>query len=267
MMQRSILVFLLFFFVSFPLLGKEQGADKQQWQNPKDNMIFIRIPAGNLLAEIPSDTTGEVKPKEEKISFPDGFWMGKTEVTVKQFRNFIKQTKYVTEAEKANNKFTWKSPGFKQQDNHPVVYLNYKDALAYTLWAGVELPTQAEWLYACRADTTTRYYWGNTVDDRFVWHRANSIYGTRPVATKLPNPWGLYDMVGSAWEYAKVCENNYTTLGSSWTRCPSYKTRQGFMAENMLAETLSPRLKKCEPNNDYPWDDDRGFRCVKRINR
>ncbi len=151
------------------------------------------------------------------------------------------------------------------------MWLSYHDALSYARWAGVDLPTEAEWLYACRAGSTTKFFWGDVVDDRYVWHRCNTGgTGTRPVATTLPNAWGLYDMVGNAWEYCKTFDNDayFVLRGASWTRCPQYRTRQGTMTDNLLEEAVAPRCQRFDPNPKFPpylWDDDRGFRCIRRV--
>jgi formylglycine-generating enzyme required for sulfatase activity len=237
-------------------------------------MTFMWAPPGTLAAQVPVGQKGadnSEKTVTREVTFVQGFWFGRTEVTVRQFRRFVKQTDYATDAEKAGNRFTWKSPGFPQGPDHPVVYLSYHDALSYAQWAGADLPTEAEWLYACRGSSTTKFYWGDTVDDRFLWHRCNTQgTGTRPVARKRPNAWGLYDMVGNAWEYCKGDggEACFATRGGSWTRCPQYRTRQGAMTGNLLEETVAPRLQPCDPNPKYPpypWDDDRGFRCIRRV--
>jgi formylglycine-generating enzyme required for sulfatase activity len=240
-------------------------------RNPKDGMTFVWVPAGSLMAQVPvelKDTSDPEKTVAQEVTFAEGFWLGRTEVTVGQFRRFVEQTGHVTDAEKAGNRFTWKSPGFPQEANHPVVYLSYQDALCYTRWAGVDLPTEAEWLYACRAGSTTKFYWGDLVDDRYLWHRGNTEgTSTRPVARKRPNAWGLYDMVGNAWEYCKVGDACFATRGGSWTRCPQYRTRQGTLTGCLLEEAVEPRLQRCDPNPKYPpypWDDDRGFRCIRR---
>lgn len=63
-----------------------------------------------------------------------------------------------------------------------------------------DLPTDAQWEYACRARTTTTCYWGDVMDGAYTWYKANSSSMSHPVGTKIPNGWGLYDMIGNVWE-------------------------------------------------------------------
>ena len=136
--------------------------------------------------------TGHEKP-HHKVKITKGFELGKTEVTVAQFRQFVESTNYVTDAEKngggtgffpdeknyvdrfkKSKKVTWKSPGFEQLDSHPVVAVSWKDAVAYCEWLSkvsgktCRLPTEAEWEYACRAGTDTWYSWGNYPDPAYT---------------------------------------------------------------------------------------------------
>jgi formylglycine-generating enzyme required for sulfatase activity len=149
-----------------------------------------------------------------------------------------------------------------------VVFVAFEDALKYSEWAGSDLPTEAEWLYACRAGSTQRYYWGDDFDGSYAWYRGNTrALGPRPVGRKRPNPWGLYDLVGNAREYCRVGPTGWWPRGSSWARCESYLTRQGTRAENLMAEGLELRLQVFEAAPQYPpypYDDDRGFRCIIR---
>ena len=63
-----------------------------------------------------------------------------------------------------------------------------------------DLPTEAQWEYACRAGTTTSYSYGNSADGSYMWYSGNSSNTTHPVGSKSANPWGLYDMHGDVWE-------------------------------------------------------------------
>ena len=237
------------------------------WTNPIDNMKFVWIPPGKIIVEEPIVIGDSTAFRKKEITFSDGFWLGQTEVTVKQFSRFVKETGYITDAEKMGDKFTWKSPGIKQSGNHPVIYISYSDAESYSKWAGVTLPLETEWLYACRAGTETKFYWGDEFDLDFLWCRENSVTGTKPVAKKPPNPYELYDMVGNIWEYVRVCDSVMALRGGSWTRCNTAKGWWGPTYSGVIAGSVKPTLSKCikTPFQHSNRDDDRGFRCIKRI--
>jgi formylglycine-generating enzyme required for sulfatase activity len=144
-----------------------------------------------------------------EVEITQPFYLGVTEVTVGQFRQFVEEAKYNVGDDR------WKNPGYGQFDDCPVVWVSWYDAVAFCDWLSEKegkkyrLPTEAEWEYSCRAGKDNlRYCFGD--DDAkledYCWYKKNSGDGTKPVRKKKPNDWGLYDMHGNAWEW---CEDNY----------------------------------------------------------
>lgn len=187
-----------------------------------------------------------------RVRITRAFYLGQTEVTVGQFKAFLAQSGYVPESvadgtggygynpkfvpsavergeqfEGRDVRYSWSNPGFAQTDEHPVVNVTWNDAQALAQWLSrtekrvYRLPTEAEWEYAARAGTRTRYPHGddpqalttaaNTFDAsaRPLWpafaahalKRADGFAFTAPVARFAPNAFGLYDMLGNAWEW------------------------------------------------------------------
>jgi serine/threonine-protein kinase len=156
---------------------------------------------------------------EHQVTLTKGYFLGKYEVTRGQFAAFVRATGYVTDAEKRGKSHgrradwslgdipgaNWKDPiGFSQADDHPVVAVSWNDAVAFCKWVarvtgrGVRLPTEAEWEYACRAGTKTKWSFGDNEAD----FKEYGLLGLQPqpVGQKKPNPWGLYDMHGNVGE-------------------------------------------------------------------
>lgn len=201
-------------------------------------MQLAWVPAGEFV--MGSTTTKEFIDADERahwvrISRP--FYLGMHEVTVEQFRQFIEATGYKTDGERGSAQslgfsgselqfdlgpYTWRNPGFPQSDNHPVVLVSWNDANEFCRWLSRQekktyrLPTEAEWEWACRAGTTTRFSCGNeestlpevanihTVQPKadgssICW--GEGFLFTLPVGTFRPNPFRLYDMHGNVQEW------------------------------------------------------------------
>ncbi len=124
-----------------------------------------------------------------KVKITRPFYIGVYEVTRAQYE-----------------KIMGKNPSKSKGPNRPVDSITWDDAVLFckklSEKEGVEyrLPTEAEWEYACRAGTRTKYYWGDEMDGRYAWYNINSERKTHDVGHKKPNAWGLYDMSGNVFE-------------------------------------------------------------------
>ncbi|HEY4329576.1 MAG TPA: SUMF1/EgtB/PvdO family nonheme iron enzyme, partial [Phycisphaerae bacterium] len=169
----------------------------------------------------------EMNQHKVKISHP--YLIQVTHVTRGQFAAFVQATQYVTDAENTggiiyydNNSGSdthisgrsWSNLGFPQADDHPVIGVSWNDAIAFAAWISQKegknysLPTEAEWEYAARGGTTTPYFWGDLPDGGRGFGNTGQDTGwndgfeyTSPVGFFKPNPFGLYDVVGNAWEW------------------------------------------------------------------
>lgn len=190
---------------------------------------------------------GETPQHRVRITRPIA--MSVFEVTKGQFAEFVAATSYRTDAEKDGKggrgwtgtrgneiaqqpRFTWRNAGFAQNQSHPVVNVSWNDAVAFCQWLTKKegrtyrLPTEAEWEYACRAGTTTRYTFGDdpeglvrvgNVRDKTLHAKLDSLEDclassdgyafTAPVGRFLANGFGLYDMLGNAAEW---CADGYS---------------------------------------------------------
>ena len=231
-------------------------------------MPFVPVPAGEFMmgSDESPESLAQSWPAYDRKRFTDiadeapvhrvritrAFYLGRTEVTVGQFRRFLEASGYVPESvadgtgaygynpaydpsttargdafEGRNPAYSWRNPGFAQDDTHPVVNVTWNDAVAMADWLSrteghvYRLPTEAEWEYAARAGTRTRYHSGDDpesllkvanvfdADAAQNWKKwaGYALAGhdghafTAPVGSYAPNAFGLYDMHGNAWEW------------------------------------------------------------------
>ena len=193
-----------------PTTQAETGA---RWRVNSIGMTLVLVPAGEFKMGSPDsdkDASYDEKPRH-RVRITKPFWLGAHPVTVGQFRKFVAESQYEAGPR-------WRSEFPSQTDDHPVVCASWQDAKAFCVWLArregnqYRLPTEAEWEYACRAGTQTRYSFGDNESDLadHAWFDMNSSDQTHAVGQKQPNAWGLSDMHGNAWQW---CEDLYDKLG------------------------------------------------------
>lgn len=168
-------------------------------------MEFVWIEPGTFLMGSPSSEPARFDDENQhSVTITEGFYLGKYEITQGQWEA-VMGTK------------PWRGQS-SVRDNpaHPVVYISWTDVQAFirrlneasgrTIY---RLPSEAEWEYAARAGTITRWSFGDNESQlgKYAWYRDNAwdvgLKWGQPVGTKLPNPWGLYDMHGNVWEWVQ----------------------------------------------------------------
>jgi len=243
--------------LGFPAAGRAAEEAKPKVITNSIGMKLVLIPAGEFMMgsrELAEQVAAAFNEDDEMAEFFEDehprhrvritkpFYLSAHEVTVGQFRQFVKAAGYKKDVERGtkgafgwnpdkrrfefNEKYSWRDVGFEQTDDHPVVNVSWNDAVAFCDWLSrkeaktYRLPTEAEWEYACRAGTTTRYWhgddpegltrvgnvmdgtakekysdwdWGISARDGFVF--------TSPAGSFKANPFGLYDMHGNVWEW------------------------------------------------------------------
>lgn len=194
------------------------------------NMVFI--PPGTFRMGSPTNEVDrtEAEGPQTAVTISRGFWMGKYEVTQGEYLAVMgdnpSRFKGIHQVWDPESKMVIEVD-YGTGLTRPVETVSWEDAVAYCAaltererGAGripancvYRLPTEAEWEYACRAWTSTRFSYGDdpgyTNLTNYAWYHGNSGGETHPVGRKLPNAWGLYDMHGNVWEW---CQDRYARL-------------------------------------------------------
>jgi len=228
-------------------VASEAAADVLQFAE-LTGVEFARIPAGHFVMGASSlqqsNQFNSCERPAHEVGITKPFYLSRCEITVGAFRQFVDHTRYVTEAERSGMgvnslnlvdgsiqrlpETVWTSPGFVQQDTHPVVCVSWNDAGAFCGWLSkrigrrVRLSTEAEWEYSCRAGTQSRFSTGDLWDslnsscnlgDQALL-RAFPLAGgigdwndeapfTCEVGSFEPNSFGLFDMHGNVGEWCQ----------------------------------------------------------------
>ncbi|MEW6073947.1 MAG: SUMF1/EgtB/PvdO family nonheme iron enzyme [Planctomycetota bacterium] len=165
---------------------------------------LVKIPAGKFLMGSPeSDEQGfdDERPQHEVV-VPE-FYLGAYPVTNEEYGRFLEANPKVKEPE------YWGDRRYNQP-RQPAVGVSWDEARLYCEWAGLVLPSEAQWEYACRAGTPTQYWSGDTEKElaRVGWYEKNSGGRLHAVGEKPANDFGLYDTHGNVWEW---CQDEWST--------------------------------------------------------
>ncbi|UUO14069.1 caspase, EACC1-associated type [Dolichospermum heterosporum] len=241
------------------------------------NGVFIEmvhIPGGTFIMGSPENEEGRQSSEspQHQVNVPS-FFMGKYPVTQKQWQAVAALEKVKIDLKSDPSRF--------KGDNLPVECVSWDDAqefcsrLSRKANKTYRLPSEAEWEYACRAGTTTPFYFGETISTELANYYGNDTYGqgqkgeyrgkTIEVGIFFANPFGLYDMCGSVWEW---CEDewhenyiNAPTDGSAWTSLSDNEPR------TMRGSSWGNGPNLCRSANRlsifrYSRQDNEGFRVV-----
>ena len=187
---------------------------------------MVVLPAGKFTMGSPEGERGRYDSEgpQHQVTIPKPFAVGKYEVTVEQYAEFVRETKHKAGSCDVPIGKSWNDPGFDQTNNHPVVCVNWDDASTHVYWLSMKtgheyrLLTEAEWEYAARAGTTTAYHFGRMILGNQANYNNNE--GTAAVGSFHANALGLHDMHGNVIEWVEDCwHDDYTgalTNGSAW---------------------------------------------------
>ncbi|MEO6232925.1 MAG: SUMF1/EgtB/PvdO family nonheme iron enzyme [Ferruginibacter sp.] len=184
---------------------------------PGSEFSFKMVPVSGgsfLMGSNDKEKAREADEGPQKKIVIEPFWMGAFEVSRDEFDVFYKdentsQNSKVDAITRPSPQYIDMSLGMGKEGGFPVNSLSQHAALMYCRWlynkTGIfyRLPTEAEWEYACRAGSNTTYYFGNDTSQlsNYAWYASNSDNKFHKSGEKLPNAWGLYDMLGNVSEW------------------------------------------------------------------
>jgi sulfatase modifying factor 1 len=236
--------------------------------NRKDGTLLVWIPPGEF--EMGDGKDGD-SPKHRV--WLDGYWMGIYCVTNQQYGRFVKETKHRMPDKADSGDPVWKNGQCPEAKlDHPVVCVSHDDCAAYAKWAGLCLPTEAQWEKACRGPKGTIYPWGNEWDEKRC--RNDKTKGNEQTAAVGAyaagvSGFGTYQQSGNVWEWCAdwYGEKYYTEQGAgknpTGSATGSYRVSRGGSWRIGVASSFRGAYR----DDDDPAGriDDQGFRLVRMV--
>jgi formylglycine-generating enzyme required for sulfatase activity len=235
-------------------------------------MKFVRIEPGTFWEGLTKEQALRMNAEKKfgrQVTLTKPYHLAAYEVTIGLFEKY--DPTFATRREKYQRG--------KSFDDHPAIGVTWQEGQKFCRWLSEKegrlyrLPTEAEWEYACKAGTTTILYWGDNAWDRRKANvggirQATESYAedgymyTSPVGVYPPNPWGLYDMVGNAWEWVNDWFDWYPSEPQTDPTGPS--TGRMRVDKGAGWDTRTRQIKSCARDGNNPADlfEKRGFRVL-----
>lgn len=192
---------------ALPSTGHDRGATQKlrtgaaTIEAARGGVVLMLVSGGPfLMGSTADDTNADRREMPRHEVWLDDFYLARNPVTNSEYAEYLAATN-------APEPEYWHDRDFNDPEQ-PVVGVSWEEAQQYCRWAGLSLPTEAQWEYACRAGTNTRFWSGDTEEDltRVGWYVGNSGRRLHRVGEKEPNGFGLHDMHGNIWEW---CEDGW----------------------------------------------------------
>lgn len=298
-------IFIAYLFLVLPAIwtclpASAQEHKDREFQECTDCPLMVGIPAGAFVMGSPADEPGrfDAEGPQHRVSIR-AFALGKFDVTTSEFLSFLRDTGYQPAPCNKTLTLGWQSPGhgraYARSDAEPPTWpatcVGWKDAQAYLSWLNgkahaahpelsrrggpYRLPSEAEWEYAARGGTQTSRWWGNGVglnnancngcgsksDDRVL----------TDVDSFAPNPFGLYGILGNAWQWTADCwHKSYVGApadGSAWTGadCAKHVLRGGSWDNVPIFVRSAARTAASVMQDEYDYSSLAGFRVARTL--
>ncbi|MHB1457566.1 MAG: formylglycine-generating enzyme family protein [Armatimonadota bacterium] len=284
--MRNLLIVVLLLVVCSGVFAAGTATSKGAVKiNPKDGAVMVWVRAGEfIMGSTDAQATTELKKlpivqqeldksvfdneTPQQRVYLDSYWMYKCEVTVAQYQKFCKAT----------NRKMPEPPEWGWIWNHPIMNVSWQDAADYAKWAGVSLPTEAQWEKAARGTDGRIYPWGNEWDAKKCatnlrgWPNSTTIVGSYIAGA---SPYGCMDMAGNVWEWCSdlYSPNYYKTVpvrnptGPALPEPGAHVLRGGSWDFGNEGDFRCAFRGYADPTNPIPFRLQRynnGFRCAMK---
>jgi formylglycine-generating enzyme required for sulfatase activity len=296
--RASLLLVLAMFFAVAPASGADHT--EREFRECPDCPLMVGIPAGTFVMGSAADEPGrfDAEGPQHRVAIR-AFALGKFDVTTAEFLAFLRDTAYQPAPCNETLTLGWHSAGkghaYPRSDAEPPTWpatcIGWKDALAYIDWLNTKahaanpalghrsgpyrLPSEAEWEYAARGGTATSRWWGNTIGANNANCNGCGSKADDRVLTDVDsfeaNPFGLYGMLGNAWQWTADCwHKSYVGApadGRAWLGddCTKHVLRGGSFDNVPILVRSAARSAGSGAGSPYDYSSLAGIRVARTL--